>query len=307
MIISATGIVIDHYGDVLLIQRDDTRTLAPPGGAAEIGELPPETAAREVREETGLIIEPVRLVGLYYVPAKPDYLSLLFRCIMRGGEITTSNESLHAGFFKTNPYPRPMLDFHKERIQNSLIHQGGPPYWGTQELPTRLRIGKLLINRIVYPWMDFRRRRKGLPAYQPPPRWEAHVSTIFRDKHGHILWTKSKGSDEWVLPGGASVSNEAPWDTAVRSIKNANQINMKLIRLSGIYPAKDKAVMAFNFLAEFTSGQPVPVAGYETSFFAVEEPPESARRQHVLQVEDAFKTGDKIQFRLIQTGVSIQS
>jgi 8-oxo-dGTP diphosphatase len=193
MIISASGIVIDHYGDVLMIQRDDTRTLAPPGGAAKIGELPAQTVVREVKEETGLIVMPVRLVGLYHLPTKPDnHLTFCYRCIMRGGEIITSEESLHAGFFKVNPFPKPMLDFHIERIQNSLGHQGGPPYWGTQAMPFRLRLGNMLLNRIIYPWLHFRRRRKSLPLYQPPPKWEIPVSTIICDEEKRILWTKSR-------------------------------------------------------------------------------------------------------------------
>ena len=53
MIVSANGIVFNEYSDVLLVQRDDTRTLAPPGGACEIDELPHHAAAREVQEETG--------------------------------------------------------------------------------------------------------------------------------------------------------------------------------------------------------------------------------------------------------------
>ena len=171
MIISATGIVVDHYGDVLLIERDDTRTLAPPGGAAEIGELPPETVAREVREETGLIVMAVRLVGLYYVPTQPnDFLTLCFRCIMRGGEITTSEESPRVGFFKTSPLPGPMLAIHQERVRRSLAHRGGPPYWGSNSLSSRLRLGNLLMNRIIYPWLHFRRRRTGHPPYTPPSK-----------------------------------------------------------------------------------------------------------------------------------------
>ncbi len=300
MLISATGIVIDHYGDVLLIQRDDTRTLAPPGGAAEIGELPTETAAREVKEETGLIVKPVRLVGLYFTPTKQeDYLSLCFRCIMRGGEIATSEEALHAGFFKTNPYPKPMLDLHNDRVKRSLAHHGGPPYWGTHELPTRLRLGRLFINRIVYPWMDFRRRRKGQPLYQPPPRWEAHAATILRDAQGRVLWTKSSDGRDWRLPGEVCRLNEAPWDTAANSIKNASQINMKLIGLTGVYPAENSPTMTFNFLAEFMNGNQMPVANLESDFFAVGHEPPTAHRQQVDQVKEVFNSSEETRFQLI--------
>jgi hypothetical protein len=218
---------------------------------------------------------------------------------MRGGEISTSDESPRAGFFKTNPYPRPMLALHKEQIQNSLVHQGGPPYWGTHSLPTRLRLGNILLNRVIYPWIHFRRRRRGLPPYQPPPRWKAHVSTIFRDERGHVLWTKSKDQEEWILPGDVSMPNEPPWGTAVRSVKNAHQINMRLTGLSGIYPAADSATIALTFVAGFTSGQPLLINGTETDFFAVGQEPRSARHQHVIQVEDALNTAEEIHFRLM--------
>jgi len=300
MNISATGIVIDHYGDVLMIQRDDTHTLAPPGGAAEIGELPPETVAREVREETGLIVMPVRLVGLYYTPTKTnDYLSLCFRCIMRGGELTTSDESPRAGFFKTNPYPKPMLSFHKERIQRSLAHQGGPPYWGTHSFSTRLRFGGFLLNRIIYPWLGFRRRQKGLPAYQPPPRWKTLVSVILRDKHGRILWNKSQEREEWFLPEEISLTHEPPWDTALRLIKNKQRTDVKLTGLSGIYPARAESIMAFTFLAEFASGYQEQKNGIELKFFDSGTEPQSVRKQHLSQVEDALKSDGEIQYRFM--------
>ena len=59
-----SGIVTNQYGHVLLIQRDDSLTWAPPGGILEHGELPTEGVVREVREETGLMVTPVRLVAL---------------------------------------------------------------------------------------------------------------------------------------------------------------------------------------------------------------------------------------------------
>lgn len=300
MIISASGIVIDHYGDVLMIQRDDTRTLAPPGGAAKIGELPAQTVIREVKEETGLIVMPVRLVGLYHLPTKPEnHLTFCYRCIMRGGEIVSSEESLRAGFFKTKPFPKPILEFHKERIQNSLAHQGGPLYWGTQAMLVRLRLGNMLLNHIIYPWLHIRRRQKGLPAYQPPPKWDTPVFTIISDEEKRVLWTKSRDKEEWVLPGDLSAPDEPPWETAVRSIKNAQDVNFHLARLSGVYPSENSARMTFTFVAQFNSGQPELVNDSESSFFAIGTEPPSARHQHVVWVKDALDVEKEIQVRLI--------
>ena len=61
------GAVVVHQGRVLLVQRG-TEPLkgrwSIPGGLIEVGESLHEAAAREVLEETGLIVEPVELVEL---------------------------------------------------------------------------------------------------------------------------------------------------------------------------------------------------------------------------------------------------
>ncbi|MDK8545155.1 NUDIX domain-containing protein [Corynebacterium pseudodiphtheriticum] len=48
---------------VLLVKRADTGNWTPIGGICEPGEQPHATAVREVKEETGLDIEPVALLG----------------------------------------------------------------------------------------------------------------------------------------------------------------------------------------------------------------------------------------------------
>jgi ADP-ribose pyrophosphatase YjhB (NUDIX family) len=61
------GAVVVHQGRVLLVQRG-TEPLkgrwSIPGGLIEVGESLHEAVAREVREETGLVVEPVELVEL---------------------------------------------------------------------------------------------------------------------------------------------------------------------------------------------------------------------------------------------------
>ncbi len=300
MILSATGIVVDHYGDVLLIERDDTRTLAPPGGAAHIGELPQDTVAREVQEETGLKVMAVRLVGLYYLPTRPnDFLSLCFRCIMRGGELTTSEESPRAGFFKTNPLPEPMLDLHKEHVTRSMAHVGGAPYWGSHQLSTWLNLGNMLINRIVYPWLHFRRRRAGLPAYEPPPSWQTQARVIVRNDQGAVLWIREGDSAIWRLPGGASAAKEPPWETAGRFLQRDAGIEAGLSGLGGVYPAADKAEMTFTFTAVAEESRPNSSPARETAYFQPGDEPEEAPDQDVSFVQDAENPDEAISFRLL--------
>ncbi|WP_237703007.1 MULTISPECIES: NUDIX hydrolase [Protofrankia] len=55
---SVGAVVVDNDQRVLMIRRGDNRRLATPGGALERDEAPADGLRREVREETGIPIDP---------------------------------------------------------------------------------------------------------------------------------------------------------------------------------------------------------------------------------------------------------
>ena len=62
---SATGLVFDDAGRVLLVRHSDGNVWVAPGGAVDPGETPQDAVVREVWEETGLYVAPVRLCGVF--------------------------------------------------------------------------------------------------------------------------------------------------------------------------------------------------------------------------------------------------
>jgi len=81
--VSVAAVIIDA-GRALLIQRRDNRHWEPPGGVLELGETIEDGLRREVREETGLEIEPVALTGVYKNMTR-GIIALVFRCKMPAG------------------------------------------------------------------------------------------------------------------------------------------------------------------------------------------------------------------------------
>lgn len=65
---SVTVAVRDEAGRILLIHKIDNDLWALPGGGHDVGERITDTAVREVREETGLEVTVVRLIGTYTDP-----------------------------------------------------------------------------------------------------------------------------------------------------------------------------------------------------------------------------------------------
>jgi ADP-ribose pyrophosphatase YjhB (NUDIX family) len=286
------AIVPNQWNEALLVLRDDVRTWCPPGGVLAAGELPDAGVVRGVREETGVQVYPVRLVGLTYTPARTSQLVLTFRCIQSGGEPNTSDEVLQAAFLPVSPLPKPMLAMHRQRLVQGLHHAGGPPKWNASTLPWYIRLSRPVFNR----YLDVRDRITGRTDTVPPD-WKTGAFTIIQDEAGRVLWVKRRDHAVWNLPGGAGSNGEAPWVTAVRETREETGLEVTITDLSGIY-VKSGNKMVFVFRATPTRGALAPnEEAAEFAYFAPGSEPANSLEKHISRVADATGPGDITLFR----------
>lgn len=98
-------------GRILLVQEQADGRWAMPGGWADVGDRPSETAERETREESGFLVRTVKLVGAFDAnrgdKASAFYhaVKLVFLCELTGGEATASEETLAVDFFEFDNLP----------------------------------------------------------------------------------------------------------------------------------------------------------------------------------------------------------
>ena len=100
---AAIAAVFDDDDRLLLVRRADDGMWSLPGGMLELGERIDQTAISEVREETGLEVEPMRLIGVH---SNADYIvrfphgdvikaaSCLFRCRITGGTLKVDQDEI---------------------------------------------------------------------------------------------------------------------------------------------------------------------------------------------------------------------
>jgi ADP-ribose pyrophosphatase YjhB (NUDIX family) len=130
---SVSAVIFDGRGRLLLQQRSDGGQWGLPGGSVEIGESVHDAVIREVREETGLQVTVLRLVGVYSDPALqvvryPDgnvwhYVSVCFECAVRSGELTTCDETLALRYVPAARLPATLLPNHRIRIRDARAHR----------------------------------------------------------------------------------------------------------------------------------------------------------------------------------------
>ena len=111
--IAIGAVVGNDDGEILLVQRADSGVWLYPTGWADVGYSAAEVAVKEVREETGIEAEPVRLVmvldGLRLGITQIPLYSLVFQLRPVGGEIKAHPlECSDVGWFAEDELPSPL-------------------------------------------------------------------------------------------------------------------------------------------------------------------------------------------------------
>ncbi|MBV8302851.1 MAG: NUDIX hydrolase N-terminal domain-containing protein [Acidimicrobiia bacterium] len=115
----AIGAVVGNdRGQILLIQRADFGVWLYPTGWADVGYSASEVAVKEVKEETGIDVEPMRLIavldGIRLGFTRVPLYSLVFLCRVLVGELHGHPlETRDVGWFGEDELPQPLAGWEK--------------------------------------------------------------------------------------------------------------------------------------------------------------------------------------------------
>ncbi len=122
---------------ILLVRETHDGRWSMPGGWADIGDSPGEAAAREVLEESGFRVTPVKLLAVYDKDrhaARPGLwytYKLFIRCALRGGSARPSLETDAVAFFPEDGLP-PLSEDRVTPTQIARMFE----HWRLPDLPT---------------------------------------------------------------------------------------------------------------------------------------------------------------------------
>lgn len=226
ILVYATVIVWDEYGRILIQQRTDFDVWGLPGGVMEPGETLEACARRELREETGLMVGELRVVGVY---SHPDYdvaypngdaaqqFTVCFAGRVTGGVGQADGVETKAQQFCSlgEIGQRPLLPWYRRMLADLAReepHFDLAPGNGTVDHIAAVRplIGRDLL---IAPG--------------------AKVAVVRGD--GRMLWVQRADNGWWVLPAGFMDIGETVAQTAVRETWEETGYHVRLERMIGIY------------------------------------------------------------------------
>lgn len=100
---AVAGIIRNQQGEILFGRKHNQDIWGLIAGAIELGETPAQAMIREALEETGLVIEPVKIIGVYGGQQQRftysnghqvEYLTIVFECQIKSGQLHPINEEM---------------------------------------------------------------------------------------------------------------------------------------------------------------------------------------------------------------------
>lgn len=115
--------LIIFEGKIVLIRRRNPPfkdSFALPGGFVEVGETVEEAVVREAKEETGLDIEIIKLLGVYSDPLRDPRGHTVSICYLAKGrgKLKAGSDAKDIGLFGLNEMPELAFD-HNKIIENA--------------------------------------------------------------------------------------------------------------------------------------------------------------------------------------------
>ena len=156
--VSVSGVIPDDHGRVLLIRRRDNQHWEPPGGVLELDETIHDGLRREIREETGLDIEPDALTGVYKNMPR-GIIALVFRCKITGGHLTANDEVTAFRWADEADIRQLTSEAYAVRLLDALREGTRPPSASTTEPNYSAKVIDALHLRCVAEFSRIRSRR----------------------------------------------------------------------------------------------------------------------------------------------------
>jgi 8-oxo-dGTP pyrophosphatase MutT (NUDIX family) len=118
---SVAAVIKDAEDRILLQEKSSGEGWSLPAGAIEPGETPEQAICREVREETGILVEPREIIGVFggsdfrYIYPNGDeveYTVVLFLCVPMGKSLEPLDpETQTLRYFAQDEMPRLALPY----------------------------------------------------------------------------------------------------------------------------------------------------------------------------------------------------
>jgi len=223
----ATAIVRDSAGRVLFQRRSDFGAAwwGLPGGLLEPGETAATCARREVLEETGLIVEPRRLTGVYsslrYRVHYPNgdeaqQVTACYECAARGGALRPEAEEIEElRFFAPEALP-PQPRWYADMLAHALAG-GARPYF---DAPERAEVETPFPSLMAL---------RGVVGHAPVV-WPGAAAAVL-DAAGRLLLQRRSDNGQWGLPGGSLDAGESLAYTAKRETLEETGVAVEALRL----------------------------------------------------------------------------
>lgn len=271
----------DEQGRVLLAKHHDYDQWALPGGSIDPDEAPADAAVREMWEETGLLVEPVRVQGVYggpsYCGTYPNgdqiaSVDAVFECRVVGGALAADGEEIQeVRYFAPTEFAALALPPWADLIlRNSFAGQAGTCFQAPVWTPPADGVRKGGISDYVREL----REKIGHDLLLLPA-----VGALVFDQRGHLLLQQRADTGRWSVPVGGIEPYETPADAVLRETWEETGVLVNPRRVSGVYGGPtfrhthangdQTASLAIVFQCDAESGTPSPdgIESLDARFF----------------------------------------